>query len=59
MVCCESLIVREGFCSHQERRLVCADAQPSDSQDFADANTQKGLGHVSDRLHAGISSRTD
>ena len=47
------------FAHTNERRLVCADAQPSDGQDFADASTQKGLGHMSDRLRAGISSCTD
>ena len=51
---CESQIVCEGLRAQQERRLVCADAQPSDSQDFVDASTQKGLGHMSDGLRADI-----
>ena len=56
---CESQTVREGLCNHQERRLVCADAQPTNSQDSANARTQKMLDHESDRFCAGISSRTD
>ena len=36
-----------------------ADAQPSDSQDSADASTQKELDYESDSLRAGISSPID
>ena len=45
--------------AHTKRDDLCAAAQPSGSQDSADASTQKRLDHEYDRLRAGISSRTD